>query len=73
MASVTRFLEGRLRLRVNRHKSAVARGERAQVPRVPAARPRAVGVAPSSLERAKTRIRILTRRNQGRRFFGRDR
>lgn len=65
MASVTKFLEGKLRLRVNREKSAVdfvgyrkflghrlLEGGR-------------LGIAPKSLERAKQRVREITRRNRG--------
>lgn len=68
MASVTRFLEGRLRLRVNRHKSAVARVNERKFLGYRLLGNGRLGVAPASLERAKARIRILTRRNQGRRF-----
>ena len=65
LASVTRFLEQKLRLRVNRDKSAVA----AVVERkflghrlLPGGR---LGIAPQSLDRAKERLRRLTRRNRG--------
>jgi RNA-directed DNA polymerase len=65
LASVTGFLEGKLRLRVNRDKSAVAPvverkflGYRL----LPGGR---LGIAPQSLERAKERLRRLTRRNRG--------
>jgi RNA-directed DNA polymerase len=68
MASVTRFLEGRLRLRVNRHKSAVARVIERKFLGYRLLGNGRLGVSPASLERAKARIRILTRRNQGRRF-----
>ena len=65
MASVTRFLEGKLKLRVNRDKSAVAYvGERKFL----GYRLRSggqLGIAPKSLERAKDRIRGITRRNRG--------
>jgi len=65
MASVTRFLERRLRLRVNREKSAVAYiterkflGYRL----LPGGR---LGLAPQSLARFKERVRYITRRNRG--------
>jgi RNA-directed DNA polymerase len=65
LASVTRFLEGKLRLRVNRDKSAVAPvterkflGHRL----LPGGR---LGIAPQSLQRAKERVRRITRRNRG--------
>ncbi|MDQ3224037.1 MAG: group II intron reverse transcriptase/maturase [Gemmatimonadota bacterium] len=65
LASVTRFLEQKLRLRVNRDKSAVAPvterkflGHRL----LPGGR---LGIAPQSLERAKERLRRLTRRSRG--------
>lgn len=65
MASITAFLEGRLRLRVNREKSAVA----------PTADRKFLGhrllaggrltIAPKSVVRAKDRLRQITRRNRG--------
>ncbi|WP_176590909.1 group II intron reverse transcriptase/maturase [Sphingobium sp. EM0848] len=65
MASVSAFLEGKLRLRVNQDKSAVAPirkrkflGHRL----LPGGR---LGVAPESLARMKGRLRQLTRRNRG--------
>jgi len=65
MASVTRFLERRLRLRVNREKSGVAPAwERKYLGYrlLPEGR---LGLAPESLKRAKARIRRITRRNRG--------
>jgi RNA-directed DNA polymerase len=65
MASVTRFLEERLRLRVNPAKSAVAHvSERKFLAHrlLPGGR---LGIAPQSLKRAKDRIREITRRNRG--------
>ena len=65
MASLTRFLEEKLRLRVNREKSAVAYvGDRKFLGY------RLLGggrltVAPKSWERLKERIRAITRRNRG--------
>ena len=65
LASVTKFLEGKLNLRVNRQKSAVAfvlerkfLGHRL----LPGG---GLGMAPVSLQRAKDRIRRITRRNRG--------
>jgi RNA-directed DNA polymerase len=65
MASVTAFLEKRLRLRVNRDKSAVAHvSERKFLGHRLLAGGR-LGIAPKSLERAKDRIRQITRRKRG--------
>src|SRR5439155_17818860 len=65
LASVTTFLEQKLKLRVNRDKSAVAYiterkflGHRL----LPGGE---LGIAPQSLERAKERVRQITRRNRG--------
>ena len=65
MAGVSRFLEQKLRLRVNRDKSAVASvverkflGHRL----LPDGR---LGIAPQSLERAKERVGQITRRSRG--------
>jgi RNA-directed DNA polymerase len=65
MASVTRFLEGKLRLRVNRGKSAVAPVQERQLLGYRILRDGRVAIAPRSLERAKRRIRQITRRNRG--------
>jgi RNA-directed DNA polymerase len=67
MASITHFLTTRLKLRVNRAKSAVAPpGERTflgfSFTRPPASRRR---LAPSTLTRLKARVRELTRRTRG--------
>ena len=65
LASVTRFLEERLRLRVNRTKSAVAHvSERKFLGHRLLAGGR-LSIAPQSLERVKDRIREITRRNRG--------
>jgi RNA-directed DNA polymerase len=68
LASVTRFLEQKLKLRVNREKSAVAfvlerkfLGHRL----LPDGR---LGIAPQSLERARERLRQITRRSRGMSF-----
>jgi RNA-directed DNA polymerase len=65
LSSVTGFLERKLKLRVNREKSAVAYiterkflGHRL----LPGG---GLGIAPQSLERAKERVRQITRRNRG--------
>jgi RNA-directed DNA polymerase len=65
LASVTTFLEKKLRLRVNRDKSAVAPvlerkflGHRL----LPGG---GLGIAPQSLDRARGRLRQITRRNRG--------
>jgi RNA-directed DNA polymerase len=65
LASVTTFLEKKLRLRVNREKSAVAPvlerkflGHRL----LPGG---GLGIAPRSLDRARGRLRQITRRNRG--------
>jgi RNA-directed DNA polymerase len=65
MASMSRFLEERLRLRVNRKKSAVAYVEERQFLGYRLLRGGRLGIAPRSLERAKRRIREITRRNRG--------
>lgn len=65
MASVTEFLERKLRLRVNRQKSAVAAVQERKFlgcRLLPGGR---LGIAPQSLARARERVRRLTRRNRG--------
>jgi len=65
MTSVSRFLEEKLRLRVNRDKSAVAYvGERKFLGHRLLSGGRQT-IAPKSLARAKERIREITRRNRG--------
>lgn len=64
MASVVRFLEKKLRLRVNREKSAVAPvGERKFLGHRLLLNGK-LGMAPKSLDRAKDKIRQITRRNR---------
>jgi RNA-directed DNA polymerase len=65
LQSLTQFLEGKLKLRVNREKSAAAfvgdrkfLGHRLLPDGV-------LTIAPKSLDRAKDRIREITRRNRG--------
>jgi RNA-directed DNA polymerase len=65
MAAVTAFLEGRLRLRVNRQKSAVATVEERQFLGHRLWPSGILGIAPKSLARAKDRLRRITRRNRG--------
>lgn len=65
MASVTEFLEGKLRLRVNREKSAVAWVEERKFLGYRLLRGGQLGIAPVSLERARDRIRQISRRNRG--------
>jgi RNA-directed DNA polymerase len=65
MASVSRFLEDVLHLRVNREKSAVAHVEERKFLGHRLLGGGKLGIAPASLERAKERIRQITRRNRG--------
>ncbi|MFO0887983.1 MAG: group II intron reverse transcriptase/maturase [Isosphaeraceae bacterium] len=65
LASLTRFLEGALRLRVNRDKSAVAYIEERKSLGYRLLSGGRLGIAPKSLDRAKDRIRQITRRNRG--------
>ena len=65
MESVVRFLEEKLRLRVNRDKSAVAPvGERKFLGHRLLLNGK-LGIAPKSINRAKEKIRQITRRNRG--------
>src|SRR5215468_3395519 len=65
LASVTRFLEGVLRLRVDREKSAVAKTEERKSLGYRLLSGGRLGIAPKSLDRARERIRQITRRNRG--------
>ena len=65
LTSLTRFLEGVLRLRVNREKSAVAYIEERKFLGYRLLSGGRLGIAPKSLDRAKDRIRQITRRNRG--------
>ena len=65
LASVTRFLETKLKLRVNREKSAVADCAERKFLGHRLLRGGRLGIAPKSLERAKERVRDITRRNRG--------
>jgi RNA-directed DNA polymerase len=65
MDSVVRFLEGKLKLRVNREKSAVAPvGERKFLGHRLLLNGK-LGISPKSVKRAKDKIREITRRNRG--------
>jgi RNA-directed DNA polymerase len=65
MASVGQFLETKLRLRVKRQKSAVARVEERKFLGHRLLNDVRLGIATKSLEHAKDRIREITRRNRG--------
>src|SRR6185295_6807661 len=65
MASVTAFLEARLRLRVNRGKSAIARVEERQFLGYRLLPGGHLRIAPESLRRVKERVKRTTRRNRG--------
>jgi len=65
MASVTKFLEGKLKLHVNRDKSAVAFIQDRKFLGHRLLTGGRLGIAPVSLQRAKARIRQITRRNRG--------
>jgi len=65
MASVTSFLENKLKLKVNRQKSAVAPVGERQFLGHRLGRGGALGIGRKSLVRAKDRLREITRRNRG--------
>jgi RNA-directed DNA polymerase len=65
MASVSGWLEGKLRLRVNHEKSAVAAVEERKFLGHRLLRGGRLGIAPESLRRAQERVRQITRRNRG--------
>ena len=65
MDSVVRFLEGKLKLRVNRDKSAVAPvGDRKFLGHRLLLNGK-LGISPKSVKRAKDKVRQITRRNRG--------
>lgn len=68
LASVTAFLEGRLKLRVNRTKSAVAPVQERKFLGHRLLAEGTLIIAPQSLDRARDRIRNITRRNRGMSF-----
>ena len=67
LASMTRFLEQKLRLKVNRAKSAVARTQERTFLgyRIRGRAQARLGIAPESVKRAKDTIRRITKRNRG--------
>ena len=65
LASVTAFLEGELKLRVNRAKSAVAPAWERKFLGYRLLAGGRLGLAPGSADRCKDRLRRLTRRNRG--------
>jgi RNA-directed DNA polymerase len=65
MESVTKFLEQKLRLKVNQQKSAVAPTWERKFLGHRILKGGKLGIAPKSLTRAKERIRKLTKRNRG--------
>jgi RNA-directed DNA polymerase len=65
LASVTAFLEGKLRLKVNLEKSKVAPVEECKFLGYRILWDGRLALAPKSLERVKGRIREITRRNRG--------
>jgi len=65
MASVTQFLEQKLRLRVNRDKSAVAYIEERKFLGHRLLRGGQLGIAAKSLERVKEKVRQFTKRSRG--------
>jgi RNA-directed DNA polymerase len=65
MQSITRFLESKLRLRVNQAKSAIAHVQERKFLGYRLFQEGRLGIAPVSLKRAKDRIRQITRRNRG--------
>jgi RNA-directed DNA polymerase len=65
MASVTAFLEGRLKLKVNQQKSAVAPVGERQFLGHRLGGGGTLGIGRKSLARAKDRLRAITRRNRG--------
>lgn len=65
LASITSFLEGKLRLRVNRDKSAVAKVSERKFLGYRLLTDGRLTIAPQSIQRAKNRVRRITRRNRG--------
>ena len=65
MASVTAFLEKRLRLKINRQKSAAAPVWERQFLGHRLDKGGLLGIAPKSIARAKDRLRKIARRNRG--------
>jgi RNA-directed DNA polymerase len=65
MASVTKFLEGKLKLKVNHDKSAVAHVKERKFLGYRLFGGGGLGIAPKSIERFKEKVRKITRRNRG--------
>jgi RNA-directed DNA polymerase len=65
LASLTQFLESKLSLRVNRDKSAVAHVRERKFLGYRLLAGGVLTIAPQSIQRAKDRIRQITRRNRG--------
>lgn len=65
LSSLTKFLEGKLRLKVNLQKSAVAKVSERKFLGYRLLGDGQLTIAPQSLKRAKDRIRQITRRNRG--------
>jgi len=65
LASLTEFLEGKMQLRVNRTKSAVAPVQERKFLGYRLLSDGTLTIAPKSLDRAKDRVREITRRNRG--------
>ncbi len=65
LESLTKFLEGKLRLKVNQKKSAVAHVSERKFLGYRLLSSGQLTIAPASLQRAKARIRQITRRNRG--------
>jgi RNA-directed DNA polymerase len=65
MESVVRFLEEKLSLRVNRDSERCRSGWGTQIARPPAPLERQAWIAPKSINRAKEKIRQITRRKRG--------
>jgi RNA-directed DNA polymerase len=65
LSTVTQFLEGRLRLRVNQAKSAVAPAQERKFLGHRLLPDGTLTIAPKSLERARDRLRKITGRNRG--------
>jgi RNA-directed DNA polymerase len=68
MESVTGFLEGKLKLRVNRDKSAVAPVRERKFLGYRLLTNGKLGISPKSVKRAKEKIQDITRRNRGVKF-----
>jgi group II intron reverse transcriptase/maturase len=67
MESLTQFLEKKLRLKVNKEKSAVAKPRERKFLglRIVKTKEALISIAPKSIERFKKRIREITKRNRG--------